>query len=74
MIALETLSREAFMESEPREQIIQAFPRRCPYCDEPVSDDQSDLRIGENPVECPSCHRIYIRVVTDLLKKERPSR
>lgn len=48
------------------EQVIQKFPYRCPYCDQLVSYDRFDLRIGENRIECPTCHQTYIKVVSDL--------
>lgn len=53
------------MKDEPEEQVIQKFPHRCPYCDQPISYDQFDLKIGENHIECPSCKRIYIKVVSN---------
>jgi uncharacterized Zn-finger protein len=46
------------------EQVIQKFPHRCPYCDQPVSYDQFNLRKGENEIRCPSCKKIYIKVVS----------
>ena len=45
------------------EQVIQKFPYRCPYCEEPVTYDDLPLKPGENKVKCPSCHRSYIKVV-----------
>jgi DNA-directed RNA polymerase subunit RPC12/RpoP len=48
------------------EQIVQTFPHRCPYCDEPIAYDHLDLKKGENPIQCPSCHRKFIKVVPDL--------
>jgi len=47
------------------EQVIQKFSHRCPYCDRPVSYDQLDLKRGENRIQCPSCKKIYIKVVSD---------
>jgi hypothetical protein len=43
--------------------VVQSLPRRCPYCDQVISYDGIELRPGENPIECPSCHRIFIKVV-----------
>jgi hypothetical protein len=54
------------------EQVIQKFPHRCPYCDEVVSYDAFNLRAGENEIECPSCKRVYIKVISDSL--ERPAK
>ena len=48
------------------EQVLQKFPYRCPYCDQPVSYKASDLRKGENTVQCPSCGKTYLKVVTEL--------
>lgn len=61
-------SRNAFMKSNLREQIVQEFLYRCPYCDEPVSYGQFDLKTGENEVQCLSCRKTYIKVVGDCLK------
>jgi len=49
------------MESE--EQVVQVFSYRCPYCDQPVSYEQLDLKIGENEIQCPSCKKAYMKVV-----------
>jgi transposase-like protein len=61
------------MKKEPEEQVIQKFPSHCPYCDEPISYDQFDLKIGENRIECPSCKRTFIRVVLDSLEEPKKS-
>jgi DNA-directed RNA polymerase subunit RPC12/RpoP len=50
---------------ELEEQVIQKFPYRCPYCDQPISYDQFNLKVGENEIQCPSCKRKYIKVVFD---------
>jgi uncharacterized C2H2 Zn-finger protein len=66
------------MKKKLEEQVIQKFPYRCPYCDQPISYDQFDLRDGENEIRCPSCNKIYIKVVGDRfergLLKKKPSR
>ena len=49
------------------EQVIQNFPHRCPYCDETISYDTFDLKPGENEIECPSCKKIYIKIISDSL-------
>jgi hypothetical protein len=51
--------------NEPEEQVIHKSPYRCPYCDQPISYDEFDLKIGENRIGCPSCKRTYIKVVLD---------
>jgi len=50
---------------EFEEQLVQKFPHRCPYCDQPLSYDQFDLKVGENKIQCFSCHKTYIKVVSD---------
>lgn len=50
------------------EQIVQKFDYRCPYCDNPISYDQFDLKVGENEIRCPSCKKIYIKILSDPLK------
>jgi len=52
------------MKSKLEERVVQEFPHRCPYCDQPVFYDPSDLRDGENEIQCPSCKRVYIKVVS----------
>ena len=47
------------------EKVIQTFPHRCPYCDQPISYDQFDLKTGENHIKCSSCKKEYIRIVSD---------
>jgi uncharacterized Zn-finger protein len=51
---------------EIEEQWVQKFSNRCPYCDRPISYEQFDLKSGENEIQCPSCKKIYIKVVTDV--------
>ena len=60
------------MKSKLEEQVVQKFPLRCPYCDQPISYDQLDLREGENEIRCPSCKKIYIKVVGDRFEKGFP--
>jgi hypothetical protein len=55
------------------EQVIQEFPYRCPYCEQPVSYDRLDLKIGENEIRCPSCKKKYIKVVFDRSPSPSPS-
>ena len=55
------------MKKKTLEQVIQKFPYRCPYCEQPVSYDDLDLKPGENEVKCPSCKRTYIKLVAPLL-------
>ena len=56
------------MKSKLEEQVVQKFPHRCPYCDQPISYDQFDLKMGKNEIQCPSCKRIYIKVVVDSVE------
>jgi hypothetical protein len=55
------------------EQIVQKFASRCPYCEQPVSYDQMDLKVGENEIRCPSCKKKYIKVVFDGSPPPHPS-
>jgi len=50
---------------EFEEQLVQKFPYRCPYCDQPISYDQFDLKVEENEIRCFSCKKIYIKVVSN---------
>jgi DNA-directed RNA polymerase subunit RPC12/RpoP len=52
-------------ENELEEELIQKFSYRCPYCDRTISYDQFHLKIGENEIQCPSCKKIFIKVVTE---------
>jgi predicted SprT family Zn-dependent metalloprotease len=61
----------AHKEMELKEQVVQKFPYRCPYCDQPISYDQFDLKVGENKIQCPSCKKIYIKVVSDAIPQKR---
>jgi hypothetical protein len=54
-----------YMKKKFEEKVIQKFPFRCPYCDQPICYDEFNLRIGENKIRCPSCKKMYIKVVLD---------
>ncbi len=51
------------MKEEVEERLVQEFPHRCPYCDQPVSYGPSDLEVGKNEIQCLSCKNTYIKVV-----------
>ncbi len=53
------------MKKSLEEQVVQKFPFRCPYCEQPISYDDLPLKPGENEVICPSCNKKYIKVVSD---------
>jgi DNA-directed RNA polymerase subunit RPC12/RpoP len=53
---------------ELKEEVLQKFPYRCPYCDQPVSYDSFELKEGENSIQCPSCLKTYVRILTRLPK------
>ena len=55
------------------EQVVQKFPYRCPYCDQIVSYEKDDLKLGENEIECPSCKKKYIKVDSDSSPPSFPS-
>lgn len=57
------LGHQGGMMKEPSETVVQQFSYRCPYCDQPVSYEEFDLKEGENRIPCPSCGQIYIKVV-----------
>lgn len=57
--------KNPFMKPKLEEQVVQKLSHRCPYCDQPVSYDPFDLKIGENKIKCPSCKEIYIKVVSE---------
>jgi len=54
------------MKRKLEEQVVQEFPYRCPYCDKEVSYEKIKLKVGENEIECPSCKKEYIKVVSDI--------
>ncbi len=54
---------------EFEEQLVQKFPYCCPYCDQPISYDQFDLKVGENEIQCFSCKKTYIKVVSDSFEE-----
>ena len=56
---------------ELKEQRIQKFPYRCPYCDQSISYDHFDLKEGENEIQCPSCKKTYIKVVSDSFREKK---
>ncbi len=60
------------MKKKVEEMIIQKFPYRCPYCEQVVSYEKTELKSGENEIECPSCRRRYIKVVIDSEKGLKP--
>ena len=53
---------------ELKEEVLQKFPYRCPYCDQPISYDSFELKEGENSIQCPSCLKTYVRILTCLPK------
>jgi rubrerythrin len=69
MVSGEKKRHYCYMKKKFEEQVIQEFSHRCPYCDQPVSYDGIELKRGENEIECPSCKRIYIKVVSEEGRK-----
>ena len=41
---------KGYSKTELEEQVVQKFPHRCPYCDQPLSYDQFDTFDGETPI------------------------
>jgi hypothetical protein len=62
---------KGYSKTELEEQVVQKFPHRCPYCDQPLSYDQFDLKRGENEIQCLSCKKFYIKVVLDAIPPKR---
>jgi len=58
----------------PEEFVVQKFEPRCPYCDQAVSYDHVDLRAGENPITCPSCQKVFFKVVGPPKRKGKEKR
>jgi uncharacterized Zn-finger protein len=52
------------------EWIVQKFDHRCPYCDEVVVYEAFPLEPGENEIACPSCRKVFIKVVGRLTEEE----
>ena len=52
------------------EQIVQRFSHRCPYCDETLVYAGMDLKTGENEIVCPSCRRVFVKVVSEPCGEE----
>jgi transposase-like protein len=55
------------MRRKSEEQIVQKLPYRCPYCEQPITYDDLNLKPGENEITCPSCKRTYIKLVAPPL-------
>ena len=58
------------MKKKFEEQIVQKLPYRCPYCDQPITYDQFNLKVGENKIQCPSCEKVYIKVVSEAMTQD----
>jgi len=59
------------IENKFEEQLVQKFSYRCPYCNEPISYDQFNLKVGDNEIQCPSCKKIYIKIITDVSDEKK---
>jgi len=53
------------MKREMEERVVQKFPHRCPYCDQPLSYEKDSLNPGENEIVCPFCKKKFIKVVLE---------
>jgi len=62
-------SKKPYKKTDSEEQLIQRFSYRCPYCDQAVSYDPFDLKVGENEIRCSSCKKTYIKVVEPSFNK-----
>mgnify|MGYP001561920324 CR=1 len=63
--------KKRYKKIELEEQLVQKFSYRCPYCNEPISYDQFNLKVGENEIQCPSCKKIYTKIITDVSDKKK---
>ena len=61
-------ARGAIMTEE--DWVVQKFDPRCPYCDQVIAYEGVDLRPGENEIICPSCRKVFIKVVGRLFEEE----
>ena len=50
--------------------IVQKFDHRCPYCGQ-VIVYELPLNPGENEIACPSCRKVFIKVVGHLTEEEK---
>jgi transcription elongation factor Elf1 len=50
------------------EQVVQKFPHGCPYCNHPLSYEKFDLKVGENEIQCLSCKKTFIKVVSEPIR------
>jgi transposase-like protein len=44
------------------EQIVQKFPRRCPYCERELVEDGSLAKRGREEQICPHCGKVFVRL------------
>jgi len=56
------------------EFVVQQLEPRCPYCDQPISYDRVDLRAGENPITCPSCQKVFFKIISPSNTKGKAKR
>ncbi len=57
------------MKRKLTEELVQSFQHRCPYCDQTLSYDAFDLKPGENPIACPSCQKVFIKMISDSVEE-----
>ena len=50
--------------------VVQKFDPRCPYCDRVITYEGIDLNPGENEITCPSCRKVFVKVVGHLFEGE----
>ena len=56
--------KKGLMKTKFEERVVQEFDPRCPYCDQLLLVDESQVQIGEYPITCPSCQKTFIKVVS----------
>ena len=52
------------------DRVVQKFDPRCPYCDQVITYEGVNLKPGENEITCPSCSRMFIKVIGRFFESE----
>jgi Zn finger protein HypA/HybF involved in hydrogenase expression len=57
--------KEMKMGKEIEDFTVQKFEHRCPYCDQIIAYERFELKAGDNPIQCPSCQKTFIKIVSE---------
>ncbi len=60
------------MKEKLEESLVQKLDHRCPYCDRIISYEGLRFKPGENKITCPSCRKMFIKVVFDSRGEGEP--